>query len=235
MPLNHGYGVAVGTYVDFFRDPPDQFGRWYHGHLVIATPSGNYEAALDVDKPNGGISYRLVEDLSAADLGPVGSLGPGFHLLASSPASGALDYVRSTSLRDGFVVVRIRSRLRLWHASWLNRILGRLKSLFDWLPLLRWRSFPWVPSNGDDTLTVLEGLLPTAARIYIFGEPFTQGLGVHNVHQNQGDPPGEHQAENGVWQDGAVAIRSAADRVTIWQVKFNTQSLRTDDNGLPLP
>ena len=235
MPLSHGYGVAVGSYVDFYRDPPDEYGHWYHGHLVIATPSGSYRAALDVDKPGGGISYRVVNDLRASDLGPVAALGPGFHVLATTASSGALDYVRSPCLRDGAVIAWVRIRLKLWYASWLDRILGWLWPAFRWVPILRWRSFPWIPSGGDNTLNVLEALLPTAARIYIFGEPFTQGLGVHNVHQNQGDPPGPHQYENGIWQDGAVAVRTATDRVTIWQVKFNTQSLHTGDNGLPLP
>ncbi|GGD29005.1 DUF2278 family protein [Nocardioides daphniae] len=235
MTLSHGYGVAVGSFVEFTRDPAEEYGHWYHGHLVIATPSGHYRAALDVDKPGGGISYRIVDDLRSHDLGPVAGLAPGFHVLAATPTSGALDYVRSPVLRDGFVVRWVRIWFKLWYASWLDRILGRLHPVARWIPRLRWRSFPWLPSSGDHTLNVLEALLPTATRIYIFGEPFTTGLGVHNVHQNQGDPPGPHQVENGIWQDGAVAVRTAGDHVTIWQVKFNTQSLRTGDDGLPLP
>ena len=235
MPLNHGYGVAVGSFVSFHRDPPDQYGHWYHGHLVISTPSGNYSAALDVDKPGGGISYRLVDDLSASALGPVSTLAPGFHHLPRTATSGALDYVRSSILRDGWVVRWVRVRLRLYRATWLDRILGWLRPVFVRVPWFRWRSFPWLVSSGDHTLNVLEALLPTASRLYVFGEPFTDGLGVHNVHQNQGDPPGPFQAENGIWQDGAVAVRTAADKVTIWQVKFNTQSLNTDDDGRPLP
>ena len=73
-----------------------------------------------------------------------------------------------------------------------------------------------------------------AVRIYIFGEPYTSGLGVHNVHYNQGDPPGPHQREDGIWQDGAVLTQAADGSLTIWQVKFKTQSLHTDDNGLPV-
>ena len=54
------------------------------------------------------------------------------------------------------------------------------------------------------------------------------------MHYNQGDPPGPHQAENGIWQDGAVLTQAADGKVTVWQVKFNTQSLHTGDNGLPI-
>ena len=51
MPLPR-YGVAIGTYVSFVRDPQDQYGRWYHGHLTIDTPGGQFQSALDVDTPS---------------------------------------------------------------------------------------------------------------------------------------------------------------------------------------
>ncbi len=233
MGLSHGYGVAIGTFASFTRDDPDEFGNYYHGILRINTPAGQYQAALDVDTPSGvGVSYRVVDDLTTARLPQVTALADGFHALASTPTSGALDYVRSPILRDGWVVVRVRRALRLWHASWLDLLLGGFRRLFD--RAIRWRSFPWVPSAGDNTLDVLEAMLPTATRLYIFGEPFNTGLGVHNVHQNQGDPPGPHQAENAIWQDGAVAMQYSDGTVKIWQVKFNTQSLHTGDDGLPL-
>ncbi len=81
---------------------------------------------------------------------------------------------------------------------------------------------------------MLEPLVHGAVRIYVFGEPYTTGLGVHNVHCNQGDPPGPHQGEDGIWQDGAVLTQAAHGTMTLWQVKFNTQSLHTDDDGLPV-
>jgi uncharacterized protein YukJ len=98
---------------------------------------------------------------------------------------------------------------------------------------LPWHSFPWVISNGDNALNQVEALLPQAARLYVLGEPYTVGRGVHNVHLNQGDPPGPHQAEDGIWQDGAVVLQQADGGVRVWQVKFNTQSLDTGPDGLP--
>jgi hypothetical protein len=233
MPLSHGYGVAIGTFASFTRDDPDDFGHWFHGKLRITTPAGQYEAALDVDTPSGvGVAYRVVDDLTTGSIPHVAVLSNGFHTLAQTSTSGALDYVRSPILRDGWVVVRMRRLFRLWKPSPLDTLLTRLRPLFDWG--LRWRSFPWVQSDGNNALNVLEALLPNATRIYLFGEPFTSGLGVHNVHMNQGDPPGPHQAEDGIWQDGAVAMQYADGKVKIWQVKFNPQSLHTDDNGLPV-
>ena len=244
MPLDHGYGVAIGTFVSFTREDPSSFGTWYHGKLRIDTPAGQYEAALDVDTPSGiGVSYRVVDDLTAQDIPLLAALANGFTSLAGTDASGALDYVRSPILGDGWVVRQLRWRIgglrTRWHAqAWgptpLDLAINRLHRWFRWLSWWRWRSFPWVSSDGDNALDVLEALLPSAARIYIFGEPFTTGLGVHNVHMNQGDPPGPHQAENGIWQDGAVLVERPDGSVAIWQVKFNTQSLHTGDDGLPL-
>jgi hypothetical protein len=75
----------------------------------------------------------------------------------------------------------------------LDKVLGPLSRLSWW----RWRSFPWIPSDGDNALNVLEPLVRNAVRIYLLGEPYTTELGVHNVHMNQGDPPGEHQPRTG--------------------------------------
>jgi len=246
MPLDHGYGVAIGTFASFTREDPSDFGHWYHGKLRIDTPAGQYEAALDVDTPSGvGVSYRVVTDLSTASLPGVTALADGFHALASTSTSGALDYVRSVQLRDGWVVQRVRwgigslsTRMpsrsaEPWGPTPLDSLLGRLRQWLPWLRL-RWRSFPWVASDGDNALDVLEPLVTAAGRVYVFGEPYTTGLGVHNVHCNQGDPPGSHQGEDGIWQDGLVLIQAADGAITAWQVKFNTQSLHTDDQGLPV-
>jgi uncharacterized protein YukJ len=93
---------------------------------------------------------------------------------------------------------------------------------------------PVVSSNGDNALNLLEPLLQQSVRLYVLGEPYTSGLGVHNVHMNQGDPPGPHQGDDGVWQDGAVICQDSTGAIKIWQIKFNTQSLNTGPTGLPI-
>ena len=212
MPLAHGYGVVVGTFASFTREDPDDFGHWYHGRLRISTPAGDYEAALDVDTPGGvGVSYRLVQGLSTKDFSLLAALSPGFAALAPVGASGALDYVRSPVLRN-----RLTHPLPPWTGRWPYRLF-----------------FPWVRSDGDNALDVLEPLVRSATRLYVLGEPYLHGLGVHNVHLNQGDPPGPHQPDDGIWQDGAVLCQDAAGRIRVWQVRFNSQSLHTDDSGLP--
>ena len=54
----------------------------------------------------------------------------------------------------------------------------------------------------------LESILVIGRRTLVWGEPFSDGgLGVHNVHQNQGDPQGtQWWDENAIWQDGGVMV-----------------------------
>ena len=264
MPLD-SYGVAIGTLVSFTRDPHHRFGSWYHGHITIDVGGGGrWESALDVDAPSSvGVAYRLVEGLTTADLGPVATLAPGFHTLAPTPASGALDYVRSPPLQDGRLVREARRALLRrqapppgWHPppadvgqpggadpsafpaapfgpTAVDQALRRLLPLRGRLPGRR--SFPWLDSSGDDALDALDPHLRAASRIYVFGERFDRGDGIHDVHLNQGDPFGSQWWDsNGIWQDGAVACQRSDGHVAVWQVIFKTQRLTTDAHGHPL-
>lgn len=227
------YGVAIGTYVSFARDPQDQFGHWYHGHLTIRTPAGNYQSALDVDTPSGvGVSFKIIQNLSKTRFSTVSALPDGWHQLSSTATSGALDYIRSEMLlpRCQRQLITTRKSLNPWryHLDWMTDTgLWVLCKLFR-----RYRN--WIASSGDNALSALEQVLPNCRRIYIFGAPFTTGLGVHDVHMNQGDPAGSQwYASNGIWQDGGVIVHRADDSLAAWLVRFNSQSLDTDDNGHP--
>ncbi|WP_441249181.1 DUF2278 family protein [Kitasatospora sp. McL0602] len=256
MPLPN-YGVVVGSYHDFNRDPTHDFGHWYHGHLFLDTPEGVYQAALDVDAPASvGVSYRVVDDLRVADIATVHGLPDGFHALASIGSSGALDYARSPILQDRIWFRCIAQLVGRLHqlvgrhppggpvygpdaaddlAELVRKLraeLGRRDILTTLWPQLRF--FPWVSSDGDNALDVLVPHLQPAARIYCFGQRFTTGLGVHDVHCNQGDPPGtQWYPTDGIRQDGAVVCEQADGSVVAWQIKFNTQTLNTDGAGHP--
>lgn len=252
------YGVAIGTFRDFTRDPTHDFGQWYHGHITLTTPVGTYQAALDVDAPSSvGVSYRLVDDLTIVDIGVVRGLADGFHHLPSTEASGALDYVRSPLLRNriwwellstattqAYHLVRRPAPGAPVHGPDLADLIagqaGELRQQLErfrpgpQLPHFRVRSYPWVSSDGDNALDVIEPILRASQRVYVFGQRFTTGLGVHDVHLNQGDPPGSQWYDtDGVWQDGAVMSEQPDGRVVVWQIRFNTQTLRTDDAGHP--
>ena len=93
----------------------------------------------------------------------------------------------------------------------------------------------WKVVSGDTLTDALESVLTSGASVLVWGGPFTQGLEVHNVHQNQGDPPGSQWwAENGIWQDAAVAILAPSGSMKLFISKFSSQSSSTDTQGHPI-
>jgi hypothetical protein len=93
----------------------------------------------------------------------------------------------------------------------------------------------WKRSRADDTLDKLEAMLTKSRRVLVFGSPYTVGLGIHDVHMNQGDPEGSQwYAANGIWQDGGVIVVTKPG-ARAFLTKFTNQTFDTDDHGNPLP
>ncbi|KAK0638917.1 hypothetical protein B0T16DRAFT_422120 [Cercophora newfieldiana] len=250
MGLSNGYGVLIGTKTNYYRDNPDDFGRFYHGNLEVAADGKSFHCAIDVDPKNSpdGIQWRVTTLIVAPTPGttsppttnafsPILTLPNGWHALPSTPTSGALDYIRSSLLQPSSALRRIRIPI---FGPWL---FSGLRFLEYYLP--PWLLFgpSWQSGTGVDALVALEGVLQDAERCFVFGEPYgnvTGGgsgrRGVHNVHQNQGDPVGGgHDAENAIWQDGATVVQKRDGSVVAFLNKFKTQAARTDDRGRPLP
>ncbi|MBT2384451.1 DUF2278 family protein [Streptomyces sp. ISL-11] len=217
------YGALSGTLYRHYRDRPDDQGRWFHLHIEVDAPDGRYHCAIDVDshKSNVGVQWKLFT-LDAGDLGPAAALAPGYHDLASAPDSGALDFLRHPALLDRSGVLFQRRP-----PSWLQELLD----LFG--------SRPWHAGSNADAATALEPILVPGRRTLVFGEPFLDDpegdLGMHNVHQNQGDPVGSQWwAENGIWQDGATLTQRSDGRYDVFLSKFSSQAGHTDGAGHPV-
>jgi len=219
MPLDDGYGALRGKITDYFRDDPDEFGKYYHGNLRIQAPNGIYHCAIDVDSKSSsvGVQWRTVE-VRTDELASVLALGNGYHDVAMTSTSGAIDYIRSTmfTVRTGCLAI-------FW---------GLLGKEFDITKV--WRS-----GSDIDALADLEPHIEVTRNnnldALVFGEPFTDGLGLHNIHQNQGDPAGSQwYASNGIWQDGCTFLQQSEDKWVAFLNKFSTQSFKTDDNGHPI-
>lgn len=224
MPLDR-YGVLVGTLHGHHRDDPDEQGRWFHVNLSVDAPAGRHRCAVDVDSKQSdvGVLWKVLH-VDHDVLGPVDDLGPGYHDIASTPTSGAIDLVRHPVLRVAPGCVLAREP-----APWLRRIVEIVTG-----------SARWQAGSNVDAAAALEPLLVEGRRILVFGEPFTQGLGMHNIHQNQGDPAGSQWwDENGTWQDGAVAVAGPAPgpgpdaTLAVFVSRFSTQASVTDDAGHP--
>jgi hypothetical protein len=217
MGLTHGYGLVIGLKANYYRDPPDNFGRYYHGNINLSTPTGLYHCAIDVDpkQMKDGVQWRVVK-IRPRDFSKFKALPDGWHALQSNSSSGALDYIRSPAL----------------HPS-LSGPFAYQGLLHKTLDLLRWNP-AWMEGTGIQALTELESIIEKGVRFYIFGEPFNVGLGVHNIHQNQGDPLGSaFSADNAIWQDGGTIVETGDGMFFGFLNKFKTQSVKTDTHGHP--
>jgi len=227
--LRDGYVVVVGNYNGvsdserFWRDKTGNFGQFYHGHTQVDVNGTRYEAAVDVNLPgdDGQPKTEFMEvDIDPQVFAPILALPSGEHPLAKSSTSGAIDYIRYT----GF------------HTP--NRPQGPDLE-FD--RTLFGSDYGWNKATGINALDGLEAMVrdSSVVRVFIFGEPFHNPdgrHGVHNVHQNQGDPVGGgHDFEDAIWQDGMIVVQLSNGRLRGFMVKFLAQSYETDSNGRPLP
>src|SRR6185436_2094246 len=60
--------------------------------------------------------------------------------------------------------------------------------------------------------------------------------GIHDIHMNQGNPPGKYFKDNGPWQDGGLLFHFASrNRWAAVFTAFQSQAFHTDDQtGNPL-
>jgi len=218
MPLNDGYGVLAGTLHSYACDRAHRDGEYYHCNLTIKAGQFIYRCPVDLDskKTSDGIEWRVVE-LGRTDLKGVAGFRDGWHVLRSNNRSGALDYYRSEELKPVGACVP---------AS------GALDE--EVMPDHGSDCAPWRFGTGKAAFRDLEPLLKHARRVYVFGEPFRTGKGVHNIHQNQGDPPGSRwYRENGSWQDGCVVVERWNHTVAAFLCKFKTQRFLTLEEQSP--
>lgn len=219
MPLSNEYGVVIGSVNRHFINPPDSQGRWPQYHIIVNTPAGKYECVINLKSRTAiKIQYKHYEDLNRKKFLTLLERSNGFYPLASHPESGALDVIRHKHINN---------------------------SIFYWL-LPKWirekffsinKCKYWEPENGNNVIEIMKSCMVGVTRVYIFGEPYETGLGIHNVHMNQGDPmTGSFAKENGIWQDGGIMFEyeTPHPRLAILLTKFQTQSLQTDEDGRPL-
>ena len=217
MPLDR-YGVLVGVLHHHFRDRPDNQGRWFHVNLEVDAPAGRHRCAVDVDSKLSavGVQWKVLT-LEGPELGPVTGLGPGVHDLAREAGSGALDHQRHRALAPRPWPLGLRPPRRM--RAWIDMIGGQRG---------------WTSGSHLDAAEALEPVLVVGRRVLVFGEPFSTGLGMHNVHQNQGDPANSQWwDQNGTWQDGATLTERPDGAFDVFLSMFSTQATRTDDAGHP--
>ncbi len=211
------YGVLCGGFNRFEKENTNDFGQWFHGFIFVNTPQGIYECAVDVNSPTGQFEHMMLGGLDPAQFTNISNLTDGYHALQRTPASGAIDYIRS---------------------PFVNQAKGCLALIYTlWNSIFRTNKRVWTINAGDDALDKLRDMLTGSSRVYVFGAPYTYGgPGVHDIHLNQGDPrDSQWYAANGIWQDGCVIVQKPGEpRLFGYFGKFVSQSLNTDDNSNPI-
>lgn len=95
------------------------------------------------------------------------------------------------------------------------------------------------PGVNDDIIDYLMPELQAAinreATIYLFGEPYSDLQGIHDIHMNQGSQ-GKFKQYNGIWQDGGIILYFPdEDRFDAIFLAFASQAVHTNEqngNGL---
>lgn len=92
-----------------------------------------------------------------------------------------------------------------------------------------------LPEERDDiidyVMPVLQSAIDRNTNVYLFGEPYSNQRGIHNIHMNQGSA-GRFTSSNGVYQDGGIIIHFLnEDRYAAIFLAFASQAVHTDDLG----
>ncbi len=196
-------------------------GRSAHDLISVATPGGTFTAALNIQSVDGSeVLYAIVQPFPPPDPEALLALPPGITPLPNRPGGLALDFVRETV--DGRPMIT-RAEMQLLPTAQADAIQAR--------------------ALESAVVALLgEAAANPQAQIFAFGSSFADnGVtdGVHNLHMNQGNPPGNHGSENGTWQDGAIFLNlplggSSVPQWTAIFIAFQTQVWTTDPSGDPL-
>ncbi|HEY0785334.1 MAG TPA: YukJ family protein [Acidobacteriaceae bacterium] len=170
-----------------------------------------WEIAVNVESSDGSeVLYLLNENFTPPDVAALQGLGVGITSLAGLDANPAIDYLRSQVNSSPLVIEQQMTPLPL----------------------------PGDPGSGTLKNAVLQFLNQAIAdkegMIYAFGSQYTQGDGVHDIHMNQGNPPGSFSKDNGIWQDGMLLFELPA--TSTWAaifLAFQDEAWMTDENGNP--
>jgi uncharacterized protein YukJ len=211
MPLRQ-YSVLKGRPVDLRQGS----GTSPHFQVLVVDDTERYRIAINVQSQDGSeVLFHVNPRFDHPMLEQLAELGAGLHAVPSRPGGIALDYIRGNLLQPQQMV-----------------------------PLPIQTPGPDNDLNERIGMYVQRAMADEAAMIYAFGEPwgpeankrdnyfgFLPGRGIHDIHMNQGNPPGRFAGDNGPWQDGGLIFQFPGQ--TQWVavfLKFATQAWHTDDS-----
>jgi uncharacterized protein YukJ len=212
MPIAD-YGVWVAKPVRVSAERAEQDPESPHIHLFYDDGSGGpfdhaRRASINVKSLSklSELVFWLIPVFQHPIVDRLRGLAMGFHRIPSQAGGLALDYIRGNLIDFN-----------------QGRVLPHDK-----------------PGVRDDIIDYvmpeLEAAIEQNAVIYLFGAPYDDRQGIHDVHMNQGSA-GRFKPYNGVWQDGGMIIHfPAEERYAALFLAFASQAVHTDEvegHGLP--
>lgn len=207
------YGVWVAKPVRVSAERAEQDPDSPHIHLFYDDGSGgNFDharrASINV-KSGSEISelvFWLVQNFQHPIVDELRGLEMGFQRIPSQPGGAALDYIRGN-------LIDISTGRILPHD-----LSGPRDDIIDFV------------------MPELQAAINRNATIYLFGEPYSDMQGIHDIHMNQGSQA-QFKKYNGVWQDGGIIIHFPdEDCFSALFLAFASQAGHTDEvtgHGLP--
>lgn len=197
-----------------------------HFEIKLDTDTAFYRIAVNVRSQDGSMLMAYVDDNYHHELCA--------RLLESFP-------------QDGVFSINDAPKRKQFGLDFLRR---NMVGDFNKMVVLP-NNLPGLDNDLEEKLTLAldKSKADSAARIFAFGErwpdtskadkyfPEIKDQGLHDIHMNQGNPPGSFDKDNGVFQDGGLLIYyPSLDRWTAillaFQTQFNTlnpATLHTDD------
>jgi uncharacterized protein YukJ len=205
--------MAVPNYSVLKGDPqPGAIsGQNPHFRIPVNTGSGMFTVDVNVESTDGSeVLYLIDQNFTPPDPNSLAALATGVNTLERAPGGLALDYVRE---QIGGAPMVSRDRMTL------------------------------LPIGGGTMKNAVAAAVNAAIQdkngvIYAFGSSYADPggqQGIHDIHMNQGNPPGSFEKDNAIWQDGALFLELPAKNQWIAVfLAFQTESWMTDNNGNPL-
>jgi uncharacterized protein YukJ len=214
------YGVLRGRLLEMGReddlDSP-------HFQVIVGAQGRRWRVPVNVrsqDAAAPNVLYKVVDPFAGHPLlARLGELGEGFTALPERRPGLTLDFVRDA-------LATCREMRPLPHSA---------------------------PGADNDLQDLLELHLrrvqrEAGAEVFAWGARFDVGqprpadvqfrttAGVHDIHMNQGNPPGRFFGDNGVHQDGALLLSfpGSGTFVALF-LAFQSQAFDTDEQGRPRP
>ncbi len=213
MALDYGFAKCKVASEPKLRGTRKDGETQFHLLVDLDVASETWQAAINVgtDNSEDGLKYRLVFDFHHPIRTTLAGLDAGFQDLTGQSALPALDFLRSDILAGT--------------GSWRD-------------------TDPIDGSEESEPIPTLKRLLETArqqqADTYVFGRTFTSGLGLHDIHMNQGstgsflnDGVDDHNDHNDIWRDGAILVDLGDQKWAGYFTAFTQQLVPTDGLGNP--